>query len=325
VKLPYRVGDSFALPLGDGTFGYAQIERTDHHVITLAYGRDANHLVARARTYDEALVLHRWKVLARNVCPQSPAPTMDPISCAHVERRAAAVLGVAPFDDEPRRVRFTHRVAPASSVRVIGVALQRLDKLPLSETRRLILGGAPGPLPVLERVVDLDIQGGADLRAMTAAFPRVRRLRLGARGERVALRDLRDFGDLEVLELSDVAMESLAGIGELPKLRALRIVRVDGLRVLSPLAGLALRRLAVEQAAVTDIAVLATCRSLEELELIGFWHVELADAAWLSDMPALVRAEIDLGGRRKNVELYRRAGWAYPWPRFSAAATAVLN
>jgi hypothetical protein len=27
-----------------------------------------------------------------------------------------------------------------------------------------------------------------------------------------------------------------------------------------------------------------------------------------------VRAEIDIGGRRKNVELNRRARWAYPWP-----------
>jgi hypothetical protein len=40
----------------------------------------------------------------------------------------------------------------------------------------------------------------------------------------------------------------------------------------------------------------------------------LNDLMPLTQHPALIRAEIDIGGRRKNVELYRRAHWAHPWP-----------
>ena len=53
---------------------------------------------------------------------------------------------------------------------------------------------------------------------------------------------------------------------------------------------------------------------LEQLELLGFWQFSIAEVEPLLALPRLLRAEIDIGGRRKNVELYRRVRWAYPWP-----------
>jgi hypothetical protein len=66
-------------------------------------------------------------------------------------------------------------------------------------------------------------------------------------------------------------------------------------------------------------------KELAQLELLGFWHWNLSDAMPLTERRQLVRAEIDIGGRRKNVELYRRARWAYPWPFELFAASGERN
>ncbi len=63
-----------------------------------------------------------------------------------------------------------------------------------------------------------------------------------------------------------------------------------------------------------------TGSTLEQLELLDLWQLELGDVMPLCELPHLVRAQIDVGGRRKNVELYRRAAWAYPWPPELCAA-----
>ncbi len=65
-------------------------------------------------------------------------------------------------------------------------------------------------------------------------------------------------------------------------------------------------------------------QKLEQLELDGLWQFDVPDVEPLLAMPALVRAKVDIGGRRKNVELYKRARWAYPWP-FESVMEAARN
>ena len=57
MKLPYRVGDSFTMPIGDGSTVEARIVAHDHHTVVIA----VSDLVLRVS--DRALVLHRWKII----------------------------------------------------------------------------------------------------------------------------------------------------------------------------------------------------------------------------------------------------------------------
>ena len=145
-------------------------------------------------------------------------------------------------------------------------------------------------------------------------FPRDSRyLRIADRGFTLDPRELAQrYPLLEVLECSGVGLTSL----EFPRtLRALRLARVTTPVDLRALAALPLHTLALEQLReVRGVEALANWTSLEQLEMLGFWQLELDDVMPLVQLQGLVRAEIDIGGRRKNVELYRRAAWAYPWP-----------
>ena len=149
--------------------------------------------------------------------------------------------------------------------------------------------------------------------------PDSRYLRIAGRGRALDPRELaQQYPRLEVLECSDVALTSL----EFPRsLRALRLSRIETPVDVRELALLPLHTLALEHLRhAIGIEALARWNSLEQLEMLGFWQLELEDAMPLLALPRLVRAEIDIGGRRKNVELYRRANWAYPWPFETIAA-----
>ncbi len=140
-----------------------------------------------------------------------------------------------------------------------------------------------------------------------------RYLRIAERGFTLDPRELgQQYPLLEALDCSGIALTSL----EFPRtLRALRLARVTTPVDLRTLAALPLHTLALEQLReVRGVEALAGWASLEQLEMLGFWQLELDDVMPVVQLQGLVRAEIDIGGRRKNVELYRRAGWAYPWP-----------
>ncbi|MGA7746723.1 MAG: hypothetical protein WBG27_09080 [Candidatus Aquilonibacter sp.] len=258
MKLPYRAGDSFALPLGDGTSTPATILACDHHTVDIAVA----DMVLRGVS-DRALVLHRWKVKHH----RSPSTT---------------ALRACARDDKSNRW-----MGPAHAERIVATHLGIADlELP--------------PLVVRNR--------------WNPVFaPESRYLRIAARGCTLDPRELaQHYPRLEVLECSGVALTSLA----FPRsLRALRLSRIESPLDLRELAALPLRVLALEHLRhAIGTEALAGWNSLEQLEMLGFWQLELDDAMPLLELPALVRAEIDIGGRRKNVELYRRANWAYPWP-----------
>ncbi len=143
--------------------------------------------------------------------------------------------------------------------------------------------------------------------------PDSRYVRIAERGRVLDPRELaQQYPLLEVLECSGVALTSL----EFPRsLRALRLVRIETPVDVRELAALPLHTLALEHLReIRGVAALLHWDSLEQLEMLGFWQLELDDVMPLANLQHLVRVEIDIGGRRKNVEVYRRASWAYPWP-----------
>ena len=270
MKLPYRAGDSFALPLGDGTSTSATILACDHHTVDIAVA----DIVLRGVS-DRALVLHRWKTIR-------PTFGRSHILCSEP---SPASCGLASN---------TNRwLGPAHAERIIATRLG-IANLELS------------PLHVHNR--------------WNPVYPfDSRYLRIAERGRTLDPRELaQQYPLLEVLECSGVALTSL----DFPRsLRALRLVRIETPVDLRELAVLPLRVLALEHLRhARGIDALARWNSLEQLEMLGFWQLELDDVMPLVELQHLVRAEIDIGGRRKNVELYKRANWAYPWP-FELEAT----
>jgi hypothetical protein len=254
VKLPYRAGDSFALPLGDGSTAPATILSCDHHTVDIAVADLVLHGVS-----DRALVLHRWKVKHR-----------------HPER-----------NDVKSRDRPNRWLGPAHAERIVAthLGIANLELPPLVVRNRWIPEFPPDS----------------------------RYLRIAERGRRLDPRELaQHYPLLEVLECSGVALSSL----DFPRsLRALRLARIVTPVDLRELATLPLQTLSLEHLReLRGVEALARWDSLEQLEMLGFWQLEREDVMPLLELRHLVRAEIDIGGRRKNVELYKRANWAYPWP-----------
>ncbi|HEX8805618.1 MAG TPA: hypothetical protein VF741_01670 [Candidatus Aquilonibacter sp.] len=140
-----------------------------------------------------------------------------------------------------------------------------------------------------------------------------RYVRIAERGTTLDPRELAArYPNLEALDCSQVALVSL----EFPAtLRALRLAWIATPVDLRALEGLRLHALSLEELRhLRGIDTLAGMTSLRQLEMLGFWQLTLGEVMPLVALRNLVRAEIDVGGRRKNVELYKRANWAYPWP-----------
>jgi hypothetical protein len=97
---------------------------------------------------------------------------------------------------------------------------------------------------------------------------------------------------------------------------ALRLARIAGVRSIDALAGRAdLRVLSLAGLVHVDsVASIATLPNLESLELTGMWQFAVEDVAFVEHLPSLRRLRLDIGGRRKNVELYRRRSLAEPLP-----------
>lgn len=258
MKLPYRLGDSFALPLGDGTTADATIVACDHHIVDIHVAGLELRSVS-----DRALVLHRWRRSPRDAGEGS-------------EHRRC---------DRPKVV--PNHLGPARAERIVATHLGIADlELP--------------PLYVRNR--------------WNPAFPSDSRyVRIAERGRALDPRELaQHYPLLEALDCSGVALTSLDFP---PSLRALRLAWIATPVDVRALAALPLRTLALEHLReVRGVESLTHFESLEQLEMLAFWQFELDDVMPLVQLPHLVRAEIDIGGRRKNVELYRRATWAYPWP-----------
>jgi hypothetical protein len=249
VKLPYRAGDLFALPLGDGRSVEAQIVACAYHTVDIAAGDTV------LRVSDRALVLQRWRAHGRDAIARNGAPRGERwVGPAHAERIVATALGVADL------------------------------RLPPLEVRRPSLPFARHP----------------------------HRIRIAGHGERVDARTIP--ANARIVEFTGVIVDRIEALAALPDLRALRFARMPSFDI-ATLDGIGAETLAFESIRdLRGVGALRARRGLAQLELLDVWPLELDAVMPLLEAPELARCEVDLGGRRKNVELYRRATWAYPWP-----------
>jgi hypothetical protein len=356
VKLPYRTGDSFELPLGNGESAPATIVASHHHFVEIAV---ADRVL---RVYDGAFALHRWHVVRpAHHDTKVPVPTtchLEPgqrtVSPARLERTIAAHLGVALFDDATRAVyemhdeitaahleslpdgallawshplaestleRVRNRVAsnPDMRLRLHNAAASQATAFVEMAIQELVLAGPCKLNAPFGHVRELTLNTPLEQGTLAEVFPSLKALRVMAGAKRVNPRAIARVAGLEHLDLSHVSggPETLEQLAPLAKLRALRVARLDGVRSLRGLDALtSVKTLSVEHLHLDTLAPLPLCASLEQLELHGMWQFTIDDMAWLPDLPRLVRAEIDIGGRRKNLELYRPGRYAYPWPTF---------
>lgn len=348
MKLPYREGEWYDLPLGDGSFAPLCLVRTRHHVVDVAAFADASAAgpVAALRTSDRALVLHRWKRRRemRSVLDVA-VENREWISSAHAERIVAARLRRLPFVDKALHVVAVRNGDPIAGsgltwdtpldestlqricrhaaahrnlrVRVSGEAARQLSTLRDAPVNHVILAGPYHGEP-LPNVTHLSIETSMKFDDALERFPNVRALRIAVRDAEVRANALpRGVRALDCGRARSVQLEGA------PPLEALRLAAVAVAPDLESLPH-SLRALSLEHLTVASLAPVARIQELAQLELDGLWQFDLPDVEPLLEMPELVRAKIDIGGRRKNVELYKRARWAYPWP-FESVMEAAGN
>ncbi len=228
-----------------------------------------------------------------------------------------------------------------ASVRLSGNAVSQVNGL--AEWRslaRLRLESAhlPEGLARLPAVLDLELDGvPANLARTLEAFANLKTLRIRARGAAVNAPALAGAPKLEVLVLRDAALTAAASLRDLRALRVLdlasatiddadaafglplRELRIANVEPVGTLAALrdhpTLQTLALAGLIdVNDLGPIATIAGLESLDLRGFWQCAVDDVAFIASMASLRRLHLDIGGRRKNVEIYRRRSLAEPLP-----------
>lgn len=355
MKLPYRARDSFALPLGNGESAPATILACHHRFVDIAVAdRELrvfdDALVLHRWQVRRGEALPRLRLVTPGMTQESSA-AMSP---ARAERTIAAALGVASFDDATRTVHEMHddvteaylaalpsgallawgkslsaptiehirnhvATRAGTRLRLQAAAAKQAPEFASFALQELTLAGPCTVAVPFAHVRELTLDTPLEQRTLAELFPKLTTLRISAGARHVDLRAIARVAQLEHLDLSHVSVvgETLEYLAPLRSLRALRLARLDELRLLRGLDALTkLRTLSIEHLHLDTLAPLPLCTSLEQLELLGMWQFTIEDAAWLHDLPRLVRAEVDIGGRRKNLELYRRARWAHPWPTF---------
>jgi hypothetical protein len=243
--------------------------------------------------------------------------------------------------DLARAVGWLH-LNPEASLRLYGRACDQLGalargpfvpaRLALDATRLdtglslpgvgdLTLAGTPtdwaaalAAFPALE-TLQADLRGGAFDLATLAHAPKLRRLSLAnarLRGEW----QVESPPGLKVIELRDMPAVRVEELLRLPGTVALRLSRIGEMRSIDALTGHAnLRVVALEALTHVDcVHVLATLPRLESLDVRGLWQLSLDDVAFIPTMLGLRRLGIDIGGRRKNVEIYKKVRLPKPPP-----------
>jgi len=394
VKRPYREGDWFAMPLGDGRFAagivthgtrkaiygffFGPARAAVPRVLDLAALRPADALWSGWFS-DRAIVQQRWPVIGAQPgfvrSDWGAAPSAPAAGPGLMERRLAALAAGRAFEPARLSVRdLRSPIEPHAFDRIPDrVCLQWCE--PLSETdlalasiasakaganvrlsrnavaqvnalaqwgsrRRLRLESAylPDGLTQLPAVLDLELDGvPPDLARTLEAFANLKTLRIRARGAAVNASALVGAAKLEVLVLRDAALTAAASLRDLPALRVLDVesatiddadaafgLRLRELRLanVAPVPTLAALRdhptLATLALAglidVNDLGPIAKIAGLESLDLRGFWQCSVDDVAFIASIASLRRLHLDIGGRRKNEEIYRRRSLAEPLP-----------
>jgi hypothetical protein len=233
------------------------------------------------------------------------------------------------------------RTHPDAGLRLYGLAAEQIHVLATDAfaPARLVLDPEHlrSNIPPVRGVGDLTLEGAPmDLASILAAVPALEVLQADFRGEafdfgvlarvphlrRLSLARVNWSGEpatqckLSVLELRDARVDGLDGLLRVPSLRALRLCAVERLRSIDALAHHEnLRLLALEKLPhLESLDVLATLPQLESLDISGLWQFSIADAAVITSLHQLRRLAIDIGGRRKNVEISKRMQRAKPSP-----------
>jgi hypothetical protein len=198
----------------------------------------------------------------------------------------------------------------------------RLDTgLSLPGVGDLTLDGTPADwaatlaaFPALE-TLQADLRGGTFDLATLAYAPNLRRLSLANARLRGQWRAETPPG-LKVIELRDMPAGGVDELLRVPGTVALRLSRIGEMRSIDALGGHAnLRVVALEALTHVDsVQVLATLPRLESLDVRGLWQLSLDDVAFIPSMFGLRRLAIDIGGRRKNVEIYKKVRLPKPPP-----------
>jgi hypothetical protein len=190
---------------------------------------------------------------------------------------------------------------------------------PMPGVLDLTLDGAPPDLgsmlaavPALE-TFQADFRGAAFEPSALSNVARLRRLSLARTPLRG--RHAQPPPMLHVLELRDVGT-GIDDMLRIPSLRAVRLSAIAGLQSVDVLADHPnLRILALESLLHLDsLRVLSTLPRLESLDIAGLWQFSLADVDVITSLKGLRRLAIDIGGRRKNVEIYKQMRLPKPPP-----------
>jgi hypothetical protein len=130
-----------------------------------------------------------------------------------------------------------------------------------------------------------------------------------------AAASLRDLRALRVLDVESAGIDDADAAFGL-RLLELRLANVVPVRTLAALRDHpTLQTLALAGLIdVDDLGPIATITGLESLDLRGFWQCSVDDVAFAASMASLRRLHLDIGGRRKNEEIYRRRSLAEPLP-----------
>lgn len=301
-------------------------------------------IASAARVED---VLARRDVLRPRACVRDLRSPVRPSHLAVPDGARAIVQwrgALAPA--ELQAVAQTAAARPAhTAIRLYGAAAAQAGEIAAWAPASLALDARalPSHLPAFAGVRELELTGVPDggLAPLLRAFPNLRSLRVAAPAGEIGVREFAGASQLNalaiagaavkpsavgatlphlrVLELRDVRVCGERALDELLErapLRALRLCRVTPLRSLAPLAGLrALDVLALQDlTAVDDLAPLHALQALRSLDVRGMWQLGVPDLGFVLDLPHLERLHVDIGGRRKNVELYKRRTLALPRP-----------
>jgi hypothetical protein len=348
-----REGMRFALPLLDGRSCRGMIDRANHRVVDVRiYTPDGAALLLQARVRDRALAEGRWPIEpGREVLQPLDAagPVLEP---GVVERMVLAALHGQPLS-MASFVREMHGAFDAAALAPLpdGVRINLRRRLESAQIDALaawshdrprasfgIFGSAREQLgEIVERVqpsrLVLDARDGNGLAHPScgvrvldwngalpttgfAAFPDLRVMHVDARGARIK-RDLALPEALDVLDLRNARIDDLAALlAPHVNLRVLRLARIEGCTSLEPLRALAhLQALYLEHLVALDgLEPLLAMHALRSLDLRGAWQFTIDDLAEVVALPSLRALRVDIGGRRKNVELYRRRVLAEPLP-----------
>lgn len=188
-----------------------------------------------------------------------------------------------------------------------------------------------------ERVRELVLRGVPHRADDTlSSFSAVRTLRLDARGETFEMGALEALPALRCCSIASASLRGCARIERVRTLAALELVRsrVDSIDPLLRHPGIvALRLASVER--VTSLAALraharlqslavesllhleslqpiATLQHLETLAIGGLWQFNVGDALFIAGMRGLRALSLDIGGKRKNVEITKLRGLPEP-------------